>query len=284
MLIFIFFIFNYFGLSLGINRIWFIRHCDKPHNNKNPCCSMLGYKRAENWDYYLTKYLTKNDSIKIVTSNFNTNKVCMMDLDRTPDSYCPKSQRMYLTSHLIYHNMKRINMYNISYNINKNFCVGEAKKMLSSILKTETSYSDIIIVWEHKEISDLIQKFDIKISKWKNIYRDHYDLLFMIDIENNELFYDCFDYKTLTTGCSKKIDEWLRDYKKINDYYQKDKVLRSTYFTNKTPQDLSWFYGFLTLSVILFYACIIISYALYIFAQEYISSYRRRMQGYILIR
>jgi len=267
----------------GIKRIWFIRHCDKPFDYKNPCCSEYGYKRAENWDHYLTKYLTREDSIKIVTSNFNTNKVCMMDLNRNPDYYCQKSQRMYLTSHLIYENMRKITAYNISSHINKNFCVGQAKKMLISIFKTEFSYSDIILVWEHKEMIDLIQSFDIKISKWKNKYRDHYDLLFMIDIKNNALFYDCFDFETFTTGCSKTIDTWLQDYNKINDYYQKDKVLRSIYFKNETPQKLINFYGFLILVIISFYVFIIVSYGLYIFTQEYISSYRRRMRGYVLI-
>ena len=272
--------FNYIN---GIKRIWFIRHCDKPSDHENPCCSEYGYKRAENWDYYLTKYLTREDSIKIVTSNFNTHKICMMELNRNPDAYCQKSQRMYLTSHLIYENMKRITTYNISSQINKSFCVGEANKMLKSILETEFLYSDIILVWEHKEIIDLIRSFDIKLEKWKKKYRKHYDLLFMLDVKSNELFYDCFNFETFTTGCSKKIDHWLQDYNKIESYYQKNKLLRSIYYKTNSTQNaikINFFIAFLTIS---FYFFILVLYFLYLFIQEFIISYRRRIQGYILI-
>jgi len=156
--------------------------------------------------------------------------------------------------------------------------------MLKSVFETEISYSDIILVWEHKEIIDLIQSFDIKISKWKNKYHDNYDLLFMIDIKNNELFYDCFNFEFFKIGCSKTIDNWLQDYKKINDYYQKDKILRTIYFTPlDTPEKLIKLYCFLILLIISFYVFILASYILYIFTQEYISSYRRRMRGYVLI-
>jgi hypothetical protein len=106
----------------------------------------------------------------------------------------------------------------------------------------------------------------------------------MLDVKSNELFYDCFNFETFTTGCSKKIDHWLQDYNKINTYYQKDKLLRSNYFNKDNPEDLIKFQVFLILYILFFYVFILGLYVFYFFIQEFVSSYRRRMQGYILIQ
>ena len=52
------------------------------------------------------------------------------------------------------------------------------------------------------EILEIIKKFKINIEKFKK-YKKHYDIIFMIDIKNNNLYYDCYDYINNINLCKK---------------------------------------------------------------------------------
>jgi len=229
----LFFIYFILPRTFAVNRIWLIRHCDKTKNISNPCCSNLGYERASLWHQYFEKYIQKQDKVKIYTSNFTPLKQsCINNINyqSEPNTNCQKSQRMFLTAYYLQNTFK-YNMIDLSPTINIDYCIGEKYKLLERILK-EQLISDAIVVWEHKEIIDIIRSFNIEIKKWKNKFKNVYNLVFMIDVQRKLLFYDCFDYvKNEITNCSeiKNIEKWLFNFNHIDRYtYTYNKLLHSS--------------------------------------------------------
>jgi hypothetical protein len=203
----------------ALNRIWLVRHCDKPISTSDPCCSKLGYERAAQWHLYFEKYIQKRDKVKIYSSNFNEKKICINNIKYLPDSSCQKSQRMFLTAYYLQNTFKD-DVIDLSPTIDNDYCVGEKDKLLSAILK-DMVVTDAIVVWEHKEIVDIIRNFDIQIKKWKNKFKNIYNLVFMIDVQRRQLFYDCFDFdKNAITNCSEVNDmgKWLSNFNSIDKY------------------------------------------------------------------
>jgi hypothetical protein len=221
--------------SLALERIWLIRHCDKPKDHNNPCCSDKGYIRANSWHYYFLPFWNSHDTVKIITSSFNEKKICLPHVYpysfRETGNTCQKSQRMWITGYYLYNNLYTTTVSNLLSKINSDYCIGQYKDMLHHVL--ERNYvkktSDLIIVWEHNEIIDIIHHFDIPIEKWKN--KNIYDLIFMIDVsaiygsEKNslypkkaQLFYDCYSLDYDDNTCQKKTEKWLHTIKKITDY------------------------------------------------------------------
>jgi hypothetical protein len=62
--------------------------------------------------------------------------------------------------------------------------VGELKKMLEYAMKSKAK--DIIIIWEHEEILEIIRHFGIHIGKGKDA-KHIYNLVFMIDFVSGTL-------------------------------------------------------------------------------------------------
>lgn len=216
--------------TFAVNRIWLIRHCDKPKSAYDPCCSKLGYERAAQWHLYFEKYIQKRDKVKIYSSNFNEKKICINNIKYLPDSSCQKSQRMFLTAYYLQITFKD-DAIDLSPTIGNDYCVGEKDKLLSVILKDRV-VTDAIVVWEHKEIVDIIHSFNIQIKKWKNKFQNIYNLVFMIDVERRKLFYDCFDFdKNTISNCSEvnDVDKWLSNFNSI------DKYSTALYTTSQPP-------------------------------------------------
>jgi len=205
-------IFIFFKLCNGLDRLWLIRHCDKPKSSKNPCCSELGYERAKNWYHYFKIHFKKSSIIKIYSSNFNEKKVCINNILYNPNAICQKSQRMFLTAYYLKETLQKF--YKFQENININFCVGDKNNLLNDILKNK-NVTDTILIWEHKEIINIIRFFGIDIKKWKNKFQNNYNIVFMIDIKTKQLFYDCFDFIENITSCPNKVDLWLNNFNKI---------------------------------------------------------------------
>jgi hypothetical protein len=122
---------------------------------------------------------------------------------------------MFLTATI----MKEQLNINTNININFDYCIGYAKQVIKRVCNN-IFITDAIIVWEHKEIIDIIRSFDISIKKWKNKYSNNYDIVFMIDLKTKQLFYDCFDYTINISSCSKNIEVWLNNFDKIENYYK----------------------------------------------------------------
>jgi len=207
-------LFLFVKLFNSLDRLWLIRHCDKTNSISNPCCSEIGYERAKNWHNYFIIYFNKKSILKLYSSNFNEKKVCINNILYKPDYNCQKSQRMFLTAYFLQEKLKKY--YTFKENINVDYCVGEKNKLVNSILDNY-KVSDVILVWEHKEIIDIIRHFQIEIKKWKNKFENTYNLVFMIDIKTKQLFYDCFDFVKNNTYCSNDINIWLNKFNRISN-------------------------------------------------------------------
>jgi len=221
--------FLFLKLCHSVDRIWLIRHCDKPKTNANPCCSELGYERAKNWHRYFKMQMHKNSIVKIYSSNFNEKKVCINNILYKPDFTCQKSQRMFLTAYYLQNTLQKF--INFQENINTNYCVGEKNNLISDIVKN-IKFSDAVVVWEHKEIIHIIRDFGINIKKWKNKFQNYYSIVFMIDIKTKQLFYDCFDFIKNMTSCPDEINKWLYNFEKIDDNNKNDNNKELTLYNN----------------------------------------------------
>ena len=218
------------------NNLWIIRHCDKPKDKRNPCCSNEGYTRSEKWADYFQKYIVYGTEINMLSSNYrDTRKICIADTNytnTTTNNRCQKSQRMALTTH--YLTKKLLEHYTI-YNKtqierqNNPFCVGSSEKIVSyvkekisstsknkNVNKNVNTNTQFILVWEHNEIIDIIRQFGIHIDKWKHKIKNNYDIVFLIDIEKKQLYYSCYNYNNT---CSLYVDKWLSKFKKIESYF-----------------------------------------------------------------
>ena len=66
-----------FTCVVGIQRMWFIRHCDKTvgvlnddGSDQDPCCTDPGYMRSAHWSVYFTKYLTPQAIVTMYAGNY----------------------------------------------------------------------------------------------------------------------------------------------------------------------------------------------------------------------
>jgi len=275
-MIFILFLIFFIKFVSSVDRIWLLRHCDKPVNNDSPCCSPIGYVRADNWYYYFDRYLDKNDNIVIYSSNYNEKKICIPFLNSqyTPNINCQKSQRMFLTAYYILNQLTN-NKYHVKNNINLDYCIGYKPQLLNDIMKNK-KINDVIVVWEHKEIIDIIRYFNIKLTKWHNKFTNVYDLIFMIDVVSKKLYIECYSYLTNGTSCNQDVQTWLQDFDSISQYYEKISYSSNIniQYTNKNSKLL--IYLFITFSLYIVISCI------YIFCSRLYYN-RRLSQGYIQI-
>ena len=229
------------------DKIWLIRHCDKPNSETNPCCSELGYERAKNWHHYFKMQFNKKSIVKLYASNFNEKKVCVNNILYKPDSTCQKSQRMFLTA--FYLREKLNNHLLFKEDINSHYCIGEKNKLINNILNNH-NVSDVIIVWEHKEIINIIRYFGINIKKWRNKFQNNYNIVFMIDLKTKQLFYDCFDFIKNSTTCPDNVNKWLYNIKKIDNSFN-DLILHTSLSSNFS---FNLSYGFFLIILIILFS------------------------------
>ena len=190
--------------------IWIIRHCDKSYKYMNYCCSTEGYYRAIKWGEYFSDKIPYNQSIKIYTSNFKKTKSCFLNMNYNTDNSCQKSQRMLLTSNLIYNVIYNKLNHKIDNDINYKYCIKSGYKKMFNIIKNNQTNDNIIVVWQHDEIISAISDiFEQKyISNWTHDLKLLYNVVFILkfnySINKYQLFYDCL-YK----HCDRKIIKWL---------------------------------------------------------------------------
>lgn len=203
---------SFITVKYSLNSIWFLRHCDKPNNNNNPCCTNIGYKRAIAWGNYLKTKIKKKSQIKFYASGFSQNKICINHKKYRSNKKCQKSQRMLLTSNFIHVNFTNDDDYAVNNFININYCIGDEKYLLNDIIQSENQYNDIIVVWEHVGIINMLNQLGVKITPWSDKYGDVYNILFHYDYINHTLTYYCYDFHTQNTNCSKNINKWLKNF------------------------------------------------------------------------
>jgi len=200
--------------SFSLDHIWLIRHCDKTNDSDDPCCSQYGYQRADNWYKYFSKYIHLKSSIQIYASNYNEKKQCIANNDYKPNSSCQKSQRMFITGLSINDKMTPGQKINIDY------CIGEYKDLVDTI--ESGSENEAIVVWEHKEIVNIINRLGIALSDWPDSASEEYNVVFMVDYNKQRLYYDCYNFIDGTNKCSDQISSWLKNYGSIESYYMLD--------------------------------------------------------------
>lgn len=269
-----FFVFSYLSYScIAIDRIWLLRHCDKPKDNQNPCCNQLGYFRANQWHTYFERYFDSKTIIKIYTSGFyneNKNNLCEIAINKYPENKkCKKSRRMWLTANIINNTLSK--KYNLKGKINDDYCSGDYKKIIKNIKENKKKYTDSIIVWQHHEIIDIIKHYDIKIDKWIN--KNIYDILFMIDVTQKKLYYDFYVIDNKTDNHLDNIDsinKWLKDFDRIPIYYSQKNILFNTenrlYYYYK---DNIYVYYFIVFLLIIFVFVIFIFIVYLFFCHPY---------------
>jgi len=253
-----------------------LRHCDKPIDPRDSCCSDVGHQREQRWSTFLHRYLDKGSIIKLYASNFHSIQTCGYHIDytlmtTTPKKHCQKSQRMYSSAYCIKKNLESLKYEVISY-IDTNNCIGQETDVLHSITNS-TQVTDAILIWQHDEILDIIRSYGIPIESFEKSDKNVYDIAFMVDTSSKKLYYECFQYydSSSLSSCQTAINTWLKKFSAGTiEYY------RHTHSTHK-DQDV----GFLTYFIILSLA-IVMLYFIYLLLTFVITCANRRSYTNVL--
>jgi len=137
---------------------------------------------------------------------------------------------MYWTAKLLHDRLQQSADITVSRTVNSKWCVGEGAQLMDHVYTSSESRAttDLIIVWEHHEIVEMIRRLGIHMPKWRKTHVNEYSLVLQMDVTHHKLYYDCFDYRTNQTGCSEEIAGWLHDYGRIPP------VLESRHFISPT--------------------------------------------------
>ena len=220
MFIFLFlFIFNF---ADSVDRIWLIRHCDKP--SRGDCCNPVGYERSILWSNYFNSHLSlspspsilegmegpsklEGEGLFIVTAGYDDKRLCIPK-ETGYESRCQHSQRMYITASSLARNLA-VDL-SIKIPLDYYYCIGEYRSMIKMVY--ERKEKDVIIVWEHNEIVEIIRYLGISIDDWKHKYEDNYAQVFMYDNVNIKLYIDSLDNTTVGYNYP-NIDQYFTDKK-----------------------------------------------------------------------
>jgi hypothetical protein len=226
-------------------RVYIVRHCDKSNRISNPCCSALGYERAFLWAEYLSNHLASTN-IHFINAGTSSPKQCVvsiivnnttrnsdgntihndnLDLNYSRDFRCQRSERLLLTTHQIRQNLK------YPSTIEGHYCVGNPSKVVKAIY--EASAEDVILVWEHTEILEILSLLGWNLGKWPD--QDHYNVIFMVDLKNKKLYYDIVnlyrDPNITNSNSDLKYHTWLSNYSFIPPVNRAIVVLTDTNFS-----------------------------------------------------
>ena len=207
---------TYTSSKAKTSEIWFIRHCDKPQDDDNsPCCSSTGYDRAKGWPNYFKGKLGSNSIV--LTSNFKESDDygdCKKGVEpSSTDGSCQHSQRMYITAYDIAEGLGFS-----TENMVTDYCSGSksAPDDVASYLQKALSRSQLV-VWEHKQIPDIITGLGIKLDAWPSELSDVYNIVFRIqDVGGDAVMqYTCYNYEDGSEKCSKDTENWLASFDQI---------------------------------------------------------------------
>jgi hypothetical protein len=152
-----------------------------------------------------------------MASDYRTEKECDFSFhllggsSSSSSSRCPKSQRMYITARIIQQSLEGKEAVD---NIDNHFCVGEESALVQFLLGKREEKGDVLVVWEHHGIIDILREFGYRISKWRHQWKEHYELVFWVDLEGGGWGYECYFPNKSGSGvniggCDKTIRGWL---------------------------------------------------------------------------
>ena len=155
-------------------RVWFVRHCDKPPQDSNPCCSAKGIRRMTQWGQFMKAYLSDNATVQILTAADSTTEVC--SVDRAPrNPVCQLSARFHESSRYIQ------NALQIPTHLEERLCIGQSELLAHRINATRDQYSDTIVVWEHRDMARVLWHMGQSLAHWPTNLR--YDLVFVLEAQ-----------------------------------------------------------------------------------------------------
>ena len=168
-LLFVFLLLHVY-LSKSIDRLWLIRHCDKPHKSNNPCCSKIGYDRSNAWNFYFQHIFDNKNIIQIYASNFNDKKICMDNIEYSANRKCQKSQRMFLTAYYIHKNLKNVNINVFTINLNHD-------------VKSVEVVRFVFMVEENQNVRNVVEVKFVSIINQNQLVKNVVEVLFANTIE-----------------------------------------------------------------------------------------------------
>jgi hypothetical protein len=96
--------------------------------------------------------------------------------------------------------------------VDTRFCVGQERD-LAEFLRLRWrgggGSGDVLVVWEHQGIIDILGAFGFPISKWRHRWKERYDLVFWVDLDMGRWGYDCYDFERGVDDCDGGVRGWL---------------------------------------------------------------------------
>ena len=183
-------------------RVWFLRHCDKPHENSSPCCSAKGIRRMTHWGQFIKAYMSDNATVQIMTALDSTIEVCSVDRE-PPNPVCQSSARFHESSRYVQKALQ------ISTHLEERLCIGQSEILAQRINATKGQYSDTIVVWEHRDMVRVLWHLGQPLSPWPTNRR--YDIVFVLEAQT--LAYRSVRFEGEHLVSPLHVAHWLRETK-----------------------------------------------------------------------
>lgn len=195
----------------SLKTVYIIRHCDDIEDD-SPCCSLVGYDRANTWNRLFDAALEdKKLTLYSPGADYDTATQCKPNIKITNQSSCQKSQRMALTAKLINYNS------NSEVDVKMDYCTGQYQKVVSDITDAAADVQRALIVWQHTEIVSIINAWNVPLTKWPTDLDLQFDIVFRLSFATDTdshptLAYNCYDYQRNVLSCSEAVKQWLQPY------------------------------------------------------------------------
>lgn len=213
-----------------LETVYFVRHCDKVSEGL-PCCSSLGYQRAEAWGAYFHTLLTsaadqhkhvKTDKtvqdvvVYSALANYDKkkSKLCRADLYFPSKGSCQKSQRLAMTALLLHKHLEAAPNTSpaLVSSIEMKYCAEDTEKVLADVFDSQHKSRYAVVVWSREGIVDMLRSLHVDISDWPKSLETVYDLVFRYDVVSKKVSYTCYDFqKSSSQDCNAQIKTWLHD-------------------------------------------------------------------------
>lgn len=86
---------------------------------------------------------------------------------------------------------------------------------MKNINDHSNTVSKALIVWQHTNIVDIINEWNVPLSKWPSDLDNAYNIVFQLNFADDSsptLSYNCFDFETNEILCSSAVTTWLQSY------------------------------------------------------------------------
>lgn len=202
------------NVVVALKNLYFVRHCDKI-NDSDPCCSSLGYQRANAWSTLLDSLLLgKEVSIYSALADYDT--LCRPNVFYDKDKDCQRSQRLAVSAMYLNYNL------NSSATMQLDYCVGDYQKIVNDITEDAKTMNRGVVIWQHDEIIDMLRSFNVKnITDWPVELSNEYSIIFQLQFASDSdkypiMTYNCYEFQYNRLHCSDSVVAWLGQFPQFN--------------------------------------------------------------------